>query len=59
MSRNFRETVFYKTMIISKLIFSGDDGEVEWTLSEAGVLWLHRDHLRLDQVRGKMEHRVN
>ena len=35
---------------ISNISSPGYDGEVEWAISEASELWLHWNHLCLDQV---------
>jgi len=38
---------------------AGDSRPVEWTLSEAGNMWRHWNHLRVDQTRRSMVNRID
>ena len=48
----------YKCAMIP-FFFSGNPGEMEWTLPKIGILRYLRDNFRLDQIRGTMEYRIN
>ena len=48
-----------KSTKVSRCTLLGNYGQMERTLPEAGLLWLHWDHLRVDQVRGEVEHRAH
>ena len=48
-----------KSTKVSRCTLLGNYGQMERALPEARLLWLHRDHLRVDQVRGEMEHRAH
>ena len=50
--------IFYNNFIIW-ILFLGNYGEMERTISETCIMRLHWNHLCLDQVRRKMEHWVD
>lgn len=48
-----------KFSLLIVVVVAGDIGEVERAVPEIGIVRQFRRYLRLDQVRGKMEHRVD